>query len=156
MKHLDSCPEKPRSPPTARDIEWASGDLGESAGLPLASTPPRAAVAPMDSLKALALGSPAKASGDANPDFSSWVKRRVDTDAANLTMANFELDCKIHRVAGRKTTASKALAALSPLEAMSELYQIVCQIYLRKLHGIIPSWGSSRRTTLLSTSSVMP
>jgi len=110
----------------------------------------------MDSLKALALGSPAKAPGDANPDFSSWVKRRVDTDTANLTMANFELDCESHRVAGRKTTASKALAALSPLEAMSELYQIVCQIYLRKLHGIIPSWGSSRRTTLLSTSSVMP
>ena len=52
-----------------------------------------------------------------------------------------ELDCKTHRVAGRKTTASKALAALSPIEVMSELYQIVYQIYLRKLQGIVPQLG---------------
>ena len=60
-------------------------------------------------------------------------------------MANFELDTKAHRIAGRKTPAAKALLALSPLEAMSDLYQTVFRIYLRKLERIMPKLGAKTK-----------
>ena len=92
------------------------------------------------------MDSPAQKKEDTtSPDFHDWVKRRVDTDTASLTMANFELDAKVHRIAGRKTPAAKALLALSPLEAMSDLYQTVFRIYLRKLERIMPKLGAKTK-----------
>ena len=38
---------------------------------------------------------PAKTREDSS-DFHEFVKRRVDTDAANLPISNFELDTKFH------------------------------------------------------------
>ena len=98
----------------------------------------------------MALESLSQKQEDTSPDFNDWVKRRVDTDTANLTLANFELDTRGHRISGRKTSAAKALLALSPLEAMSDLYQTVCRIYLRKLERIMPKLGAkSKENTCL-------
>ncbi|CAL1157640.1 unnamed protein product [Cladocopium goreaui] len=98
LKYLDACPEKPRSSPNARDIEWATPDLPFEAA-PGAASPPRGS---LDALRA-------------------------------------------HRIAGRKTPAAKALLALSPLEAMSDLYQTVFRIYLRKLERIMPKLGAKTK-----------
>ena len=140
LKFLDSCPEKSRSGPTARDIDLTSVELNDS-GAPLPVCTPRADLGGMDALRAMAVSSPAKTREDSS-DFHEFVKRRVDTDTANLTISNFELDTKLHRFAGRKITAAKALLTLSPLEAMSDLYQTVFKIYMRKLERLIPKLGA--------------
>lgn len=69
-----------------------------------------------------------------SPKFADWVKRRVDTDTANLSVHSFEVDSE-NCLVGCKVSASKALLRLTPLEAMSGLYQTVFQIYLRKDHA---------------------
>ena len=150
LKHLDSCPEKAKTAPNSRDVEWASGELLEGA-LPLSSSPHTSHGSSLESLRAMALGSPSKPAIDENsPDFHDWVKRRVDTDTADLSMTNFELDTKVHRFAGRKTSAAKALMTLTPLDAMSELYKTVFRIYLRKLERVVPKLGArSKENTCL-------
>lgn len=106
---------------TARDIDLTSGDLNDSGNLPL-PVAPRRDMDGMEALRAEAVASPAKTRDDSCPDFHEFVKGRVDNDTANLA-TNFELDTKFHRFTGRKTTAAKALLTLTPLEAMSDLYQ---------------------------------
>lgn len=148
LKFLESCPEAPRGPPSSRDVEWASGELLDGPGLPVVHPPQHGG---MDALRAMAVGSPSKPAPDTSVEFADWVKRRVDTDTANFTIHSFELDCENHRFTGRKLSASKALMRLSSLEAMSDLYQTVFQIYLRKLEKIIPKLGArSKENTALN------
>ena len=51
FKFLDSCPEKSRSPPTARDMDLTSVELNDS-GAPLPFCTPRADLGGMDALRA--------------------------------------------------------------------------------------------------------
>ena len=83
LKFLDSCPEKSRSAPTARDMDLTSVELNDS-GAPLGT--PRADLGGMDALRAMAVSPPAKTREDSS-DFHEFVKRRVDTDeSATLSL----------------------------------------------------------------------
>ena len=140
LKYLDGYPEKPRAASgSARDVDWASGDLCLS---PARDRKP--AVEPADSnsreaLRRLAVASPQKPvnkPGEDEEDYVDWVKRQVDVDTADMTFGKFELDSKAHCYS-RKCAASKALRTLTPLEAMSDIYTDIFRIYYRKLERLV-------------------
>ena len=130
LGHVEQCPEKPKNPPSARDIEWASPPSGS----PLWNRPQQQPDS-LQALQQLAAGSPIKPSGRApcpDEDNAMWVRARVETDTANLAISTFDLNCKDHR-ASRKSTAEKELKSLPPLQAMGDLYNAMYNVYHRKL-----------------------
>ena len=157
LKYLDGCPEKPKAGPTPRDVEWTSPELLEppaDSDSRMASLPVSAKGSSMDALRRLAESSPQKPpvlpeGVDGNEAFQDWVRKQVDLDTANLTLQSFELETKNHRLS-RKMSAAKALSGLAPFEAMSDLYQTVYRIYLRKLERLCANLPArSKETTAL-------
>ncbi|CAJ1457825.1 unnamed protein product [Effrenium voratum] len=143
--------------PTPRDVEWTSPELLEppvDSDSRLASLPVSAKGSSMDALRRLAESSPQKPpvlpeGVDGNEAFQDWVRKQVDLDTANLTLQSFELETKNHRLS-RKMSAAKALSGLAPFEAMSDLYQTVYRIYLRKLERLCANLPArSKETTAL-------
>ena len=137
LRHVEQCPEKPKNPPSARDIEWASPELKDApppTGSPSRNRPQQQPDS-LQALQQLAAGSPIKSSSRApcpDEDYATWVRTRVETDTANLTISTFDLNSKDHR-ASRKSTAEKVLKSLPPLQAMGDLYKAVYSVYHRKL-----------------------
>ena len=130
LKYFDGCPEKPRAASgSARDVDWASGDLCLS---PARDRKPAAEPADSNSREALrrlavaSLQKPVGKPGEDEEDYVDWAKRQVDVDTADMTFGKFELDSKAHRYS-RKCAASKALRTLTPLEAMSDIYKDICR-----------------------------
>ncbi|OLP98577.1 hypothetical protein AK812_SmicGene18958 [Symbiodinium microadriaticum] len=155
LKYLDGCPEKPRpnhGSSSSRDIEWASGDL--CAGSPSSEQKPAPHVDTnsRDALRRLAEASPeqiVEKSSEVQEDYVDWVKRKVDVDTSNINFSNFDLETRVHKFS-RKCPASKALSTLTPLQAMSDLYNDIYRIYLRKLERQISSLTSrSKEATAL-------
>ena len=90
--------------------------------------------------------------GDVQEDYVDWVKRKVDVDASNINFSNFDLETRVHKFS-RKCPASKALSTLTPLQAMSDLYNDIYRIYVRKLERQISSLTSkSKEATVLKKS----
>ncbi|CAE7700368.1 unnamed protein product, partial [Symbiodinium microadriaticum] len=121
LKYVDQCPEKPKSTPTSRDVEWASADLQDGPA----------------ALQDLAAGSPLKPGlplADSE-DYATWVKGRVDVDTANLSLHSLDLNTKAHKFS-KRMSADKALKSLPPLQAMGDLFTVVYKIYLRKLEKL--------------------
>ena len=63
------------------------------------------------------------------------MKERVEADTANLTGSSFKIDRS--KRFKKKTSVGDALASLSSLNAMSDNYQDVYSIYLRRLKRLI-------------------
>lgn len=145
LKHVDQCPEKPKSTPTSRDVEWASAEL-QDGHVATVNSPPRTArqqTSSFQALQDLAAGSPLKPGLPlaAEEDYATWVKGRVDVDTANLSLATLELDTKARKFS-KKMSADKALKSLPPLEAMGDLFTVVYKIYLRKLEKLCSNLNS--------------
>lgn len=104
-----------------------------------------------DNLRALAMASPKSASlCVANPpqsreSFAKWVTERVQVDSANLTCESLEVSGK--RKFDKKLTPAKALQSLPPLQAMSDIYQDVYQVYARRLGRAIESISGAKRNS---------
>ena len=139
LKYVDQCPEKPKSTPTSRDVEWASADLQDGPAA-AANSPPRTArnqTSSFQALQDLAAGSPLKPGlplADSE-DYATWVKGRVDVDTANLSLHSLDLNTKAHKFS-KRMSADKALKSLPPLQAMGDLFTVVYKIYLRKLEKL--------------------
>lgn len=155
LKYLDGCPEKPRpnhGSSSSRDIEWASGDLCAGSPSHEQKPAPHVDTNSRDALRRLAEASPeqiVEKSSEVQEDYVDWVKRKVDVDTSNINFSNFELETRVHKFS-RKCPASKALSTLTPLQAMSDLYNDIYRIYLRKLERQISSLTSrSKEATAL-------
>ena len=151
LKYVESCPEKPKTTPSPKEVEWASAELVESpslSGLPVTdarvSSPSNSAG--LAGLQQLAVGSPAKEKTPGSShedDYAEWVKKRVDIDIAQFSLPTFEIDTRASRFP-KKMDAQQALQTLPPLQAMGDVFKAVFGIYHRKLSKLIGEIGASR------------
>ena len=153
LKFLDSCPEKVSfRDPTARghwfDFCWVEWFWCSLAGF----VPPRADLGGMDALRAMAVFPRLQRTREDSSDFHEFVKRRVDTDTGKIwPSATLSLTPSCIVFAGRKNHSCQGTFwTLSPLEAMSDLYQTVFKIYMRKLERLIPKLGARSKEKFLS------
>ena len=135
LRYVDDCPEKPlQKEPDAATCDFGDGLKGQASAKE--ASPPRRALplaTGMEALRAMATNSPIKPGG--LNDRAIFLQKAVESDTANMSWKTIEINKG--RCLPKKTSPEQALKALPGTRALSEEYQVVYQIYLRKFSKLL-------------------
>ena len=139
LKYVDQCPEKPKSTPTSRDVEWASADLQDGPAA-AANSPPRTARNQKLRVSRLCkIWLRVLLSSRVSHLLIRRIMRRGSKAVLMLIrptcLHSLDLNTKTHKFS-KRMSADKALKSLPPLQAMGDLFTVVYKIYLRKLEKL--------------------